>query len=283
MGTKIWGSTTTPNGGTYFLTPTNAAIKADNNAVGAAEDGYIDSIYVYCGSHNGGTGSFKFAIYGTGGHMLGSETPALGYGTGYGWNHGSYAAGSYLFLTSGTNFVGAVIASGQALQLKGYNDGGKFDWWDAGSATDLPSTWPGSPVTTVGNMGWYATYFPTATISSFSPTVGGAGTTVTLTGVSYSAGVTGVSFNGTAASSYSYINDTTVTAVVPTGATSGAITITTNAGNATSASAFTVAGAYVMRSGTWTPTQGVYVMRSSVWTQVTGVYVMRSGTWTPTG
>ena len=76
-------------------------------------------------------------------------------------------------------------------------------------------------------------------ITSFTPTSGPIGTSVTITGANLN-GVTGVSFNGTAAVTFTGVNATTVTATVPTGATTGTISVTTASGTATSAGSFTV-------------------------------------------
>ena len=75
-------------------------------------------------------------------------------------------------------------------------------------------------------------------INGFSPTSGNVGTTVTINGVRFT-GVTSVRFNGTAAT-FSFVNDGTVTAVVPSGATTGPISLTTPSGTATSTTSFTV-------------------------------------------
>ena len=74
-------------------------------------------------------------------------------------------------------------------------------------------------------------------ITSFSPTSGPVGTSVTLLGSNFT-GVTFVRFHGTAAS-FTFVNDGRVTTTVPAGATTGSITLTTPSGPATT-SAFTV-------------------------------------------
>jgi Bacterial Ig domain/IPT/TIG domain len=78
------------------------------------------------------------------------------------------------------------------------------------------------------------------TITSFSPTSGPPGTTVTVSGTNLK-GARAVAFNGTKAS-YIVNSSSRITATVPTGATSGPITVTTNAGTASSASVFQTAG-----------------------------------------
>jgi len=74
-------------------------------------------------------------------------------------------------------------------------------------------------------------------ITSFTPTSGSTGTTVTITGTNFT-GATAVKFGGTDAQSYTVDSATQITAVVGTGST-GNVTVATPDGTATSASAFT--------------------------------------------
>lgn len=77
-------------------------------------------------------------------------------------------------------------------------------------------------------------------ISSFSPAVGPVGSTVTITGSGFT-GTSQVRFNTTNAVSFTVVNSTTITAVVPVGATTGFITVTkSNACSAQSALTFGV-------------------------------------------
>jgi hypothetical protein len=81
---------------------------------------------------------------------------------------------------------------------------------------------------------------PAPTISSFSPTSGPVGTSVTINGTGLS-GATAVKFGGVAASSFSVNpSGTQITVTVPSGAVTGKITVTTPGGTATSATNFTV-------------------------------------------
>jgi parallel beta-helix repeat protein len=75
-------------------------------------------------------------------------------------------------------------------------------------------------------------------ISSFTPTSGPVGTTVTISGTNFT-GATAVKFNGVNAS-FTVASASSITATVPSSATSGQITVTTAGGSATSSSAFTV-------------------------------------------
>ncbi|CAM8652770.1 IPT domain containing protein [Candidatus Methylacidiphilaceae bacterium] len=77
------------------------------------------------------------------------------------------------------------------------------------------------------------------TITGISPSSGLAGTIVTITGTDFT-GATAVSFNGVAAASYTVDSATSITATVPSGATTGPISVTTAGGSAVSANNFTV-------------------------------------------
>jgi hypothetical protein len=76
------------------------------------------------------------------------------------------------------------------------------------------------------------------TITSFAPSNGPAGTSVTVTGTNFT-GATAVSFNGVAAT-FAVASATSITATVPTGASTGPITVTTGGGTATTSSSFSV-------------------------------------------
>jgi hypothetical protein len=81
---------------------------------------------------------------------------------------------------------------------------------------------------------------PPPTISGFSPAGGGGvGTQVTISGQNLT-GATAVKFGGTSATSFSVGSDTQITAVVPSGARTGYVTVTTANGTATSPTQFQV-------------------------------------------
>ena len=77
------------------------------------------------------------------------------------------------------------------------------------------------------------------TITSFTPTSGATGTTVTVTGTDFT-GATAVTLNGVVIMGFTVVNPTTITFVVPAGATSGPIAVTTSGGTVTSTGIFTV-------------------------------------------
>jgi IPT/TIG domain-containing protein len=95
------------------------------------------------------------------------------------------------------------------------------------------------------------------TISSFSPTSGPIGTSVTVTGTGFqdTSVVNDVEFNNTNAT-FTVNSDTQITATVPTGATDGPIEVTDSEGTATSASNFDVTPSPVPTITSFTPASG---------------------------
>ncbi len=93
-------------------------------------------------------------------------------------------------------------------------------------------------VTPAGSAFSPANFVILPTISGFSPAFGPVGTHVTVTGVNLAASTPTVQFNGVAASTLSSVTSTQVVAVVPMGATSGRISLTTSAGSDLTGTAF---------------------------------------------
>ena len=79
------------------------------------------------------------------------------------------------------------------------------------------------------------------TVTSFSPTSGAVGTSVTINGTNFT-GVTAVKFNTTSATTYTVNSATKITATVPTGASTGPISVSNGNGTGTSSSSFSVTG-----------------------------------------
>ncbi|MBI5626427.1 MAG: IPT/TIG domain-containing protein [Nitrosomonadales bacterium] len=134
----------------------------------------------------------------------------------------------------------------------------------AATATSLTVSVPGGAasgaiyITTSGGNALSAGSFTVSTsggssvptITSFSPTSGAAGTTVTITGTNFSTtpANNSVTFSGTAAT-VTAATATSLTVTVPSGATTGAVSVTTAGGTATSAGSFTVSTGTLNSSG----------------------------------
>ena len=78
-----------------------------------------------------------------------------------------------------------------------------------------------------------------ATVTSFTPTCGPVGTVVTITGTGFT-GADGVIFNGTNATTWAIVTDTTATATVPAGAVTGYILVSTAGSDVSSLTSFRV-------------------------------------------
>ena len=77
------------------------------------------------------------------------------------------------------------------------------------------------------------------TITSFTPNAREVGGAVTIKGSLFT-GTTAVSFNGTSQPTFTVVNDTTITTTVPTGATTGTVSVTNAYGTRVSTIIFTV-------------------------------------------
>jgi uncharacterized repeat protein (TIGR03803 family) len=149
--------------------------------------------------------------------------------------------------TSGSVKSSVVITGVSLTQATKVMIGGKAASFTVNSDTQVTATVPAgaktglaiSMTTPGGTASSSGKFVVVPVISSFSPTSGPVGTSVTITGNSFT-GATSVTFGDVAATSYQVVSDTKVTATVPTGAVTGPIAVTAPGGTATSAASFTV-------------------------------------------
>src|SRR5207253_2724524 len=138
---------------------------------------------------------------------------------------------------SGTNFSGAtsVAFNGVNATFTVTSDTAIQATVPAGATTGPVSvTTPGGTATSASS---FAVLHP-PTIASFAPGSGPVGTSVTISGTNFS-GATAVAFNGVSAT-FTVTSSTAIQAIVPAGATTGPLSVSTPDGTATSASAFAV-------------------------------------------
>jgi hypothetical protein len=149
--------------------------------------------------------------------------------------------------TSGIVGTSMTITGVSLTQATKVTIGGKTASFTVNSDTQVTATVPTGAktgqkiiITTAGGIANSPAAFTVGpSITAFSPTSGPVGTSVTITGNSLT-GTTKVTFGGVAATSFQVIKDTQVDALVPTGAVTGPIAVTTSGGTGTSASNFTV-------------------------------------------
>lgn len=133
---------------------------------------------------------------------------------------------------TGNNFTGATAVSfggSPAASFTVINDNTITAVVGVGASGSVKVVTPVSSETLAG-----FTFIPpltAPTISSFTPTSGATGATITITGTNFST-ATAVNFGGDAAASFTIVNSTTITAVVASGAT-GSVAVTNPDGFAT--------------------------------------------------
>ncbi|HWH72085.1 MAG TPA: IPT/TIG domain-containing protein, partial [Candidatus Sulfotelmatobacter sp.] len=135
---------------------------------------------------------------------------------------------------SGASFLGAT-----AVTFNGIN--APFTVVDnAKIQTTVPTNVTTGPIWVYAPAGsaFSSTFKVPPTIAGFSPTFGQVGSSITITGANFTAGNLAVKFNGTQAAAPTGVSATRLTAVVPAGATTGPITVSTTDGSDTTATLF---------------------------------------------
>jgi hypothetical protein len=159
----------------------------------------------------------------------------------------------YALPGSSTGTLGAAVPFGAGdfayeVKLADLNRDGKLDIVLANG---------GYGVNTVGTLLNTTVYYNSPTLTALNPTSGPVGTSVTLTGTNLT-GVASVQFNGTAATTFTVVDATTLTATVPAGATTGPVTVTAPTGTATGPSFTVTYPDLVIDNTTTSVVEGIY-------------------------
>src|SRR5882672_814329 len=218
-GTKFTGATAVRFNGTSASFTVNSASAITATVPAGAATGPIS------GTNPAGTASSSSSFTVINPPTIASFTPASG------------PVGTSVTI-NGTNFTTAT-----AVRFNGTSAG-----FTVNSASAITATVPAgaatgpisvtNPAGTASSAGSFTVINP-PTIASFAPASGPVGTSVTINGTNFTE-ATAVGFNGTSAS-FTVSSATTIQATVPSGATTGPLSVTTAGGTATSASSFTVA------------------------------------------
>jgi len=212
-------------------------------------DGTLTTLYSFCSEHDCRDGEYPLAslVQETNGDLYGTtegSSETAPYGTIF-----SLSLGLGPFVEAQTNLgkVGAaiMILGNDLIGTTGVSFDGTPANFNVNANSYLTATVPNGATTgaiTVAAPGGTLTsnqnFRVLPQFTSFSPSSGPVGTPVTITGVSLTQ-TTAVTFGGVAAS-FTVDSDTQVIAMVPVGARTGAIVITTLGGSRWSPTAFTV-------------------------------------------
>jgi hypothetical protein len=181
------------------------------------------------------------------------NTPTPWTQTGLNWNNAPVISGTPLS-TVGPVAIGGIAEFDVTAAITG---NGTFSFGMSNNSSDDVHYSSQEGATKPELLVEYSTGAPIApTISSFSPTSGPVGAEVTVTGANFS-GATSVKFNGVSASTFTIDSATQIRANVPSGATTGKVSVTTGGGTGTSAGDFTVTAPPAPPTiASFTPTSG---------------------------
>jgi len=223
-----YGNTGTPSqtySYTQFGTSNELAI---NLASFPASGGVISSVSGYIAGKSG-SATLRAVIMDSSGNVLaqsGSVSSASGSG-GVGGQRWTTISISYTFLPNANLYIGFWRDPSTSFEWTEQNGGTEYFANTGGSVGNVLTA--SGHYSASGSPAFYVTYsVPAPSISGISPTSGNVGNGVTISGANFT-GATSVAFNGTGVG-YTVNSDSNITTSVPSGATTGAISVTTPSG-----------------------------------------------------
>jgi hypothetical protein len=226
----ILGNTTAPSSGSNDTLSYNEI--APTGFLTLPANAYITALWGYFGSTSGGAMSSALILLSNAGVVL-TNTGAF---NAYGQAWQGVGISPY-YVASGTQVgVGWYVTA--EVHFSVYSSG----TWKGGSVGGVSNSsgfgTPGSPYRQ-GGIGYYIAWIDALTVSGVSPASAQSGASVTITGVGFIGGsITGVSFNGISAS-YTVNSDSSISATVPAGNSTGTLQVTSDHG--TASTTFTLA------------------------------------------
>lgn len=225
-GRGFLGATAVRFGG---VSASSFTVNSDSSITATVPDGAASGSITVVNPSKSGSGA-RFTV-----------TVPAGYPTVTKFSKSSGSPGQTITLT-GTNFTGTTSVSFNGTEASSFN---------VVSATRISVVVPAgasSGVVSVTNaigtnssVRSFQVKYASPSVRSFSPGSASVGDTVTITGRNF-IGTTSVKFNGVEAASFTVVSATTITAVVPAGATTGKITVANPSRSSTSKTRLSIIG-----------------------------------------
>lgn len=240
------------------------------------EDVWVDSLWFSIGSP-AGAANYHFGLYNadTDSLVLTSNNLAM-----------SNVAAVYVRATtaltafaSGYNFRIGAHCDRQS-QATSWRNNNWFYFNSSGSIAAQSINGSPNPFGFSGGTFWFAEYYKRCQIYTTPAGLWQAGQSFQITGRSFNAGVTAVTINGVSCSTYSVDSDSQMTIQVPSGATTGYVQVTSNAGGViTSPNTVQVGPGFWFKSGgTLQRGKGAWYKSGGTLHPVTGIWVKQGGT-----
>ena len=233
------------NAGTYYIVPSGVTLTASHQSNYAAIN-YVSGVLTINRAEDSGFMSYStaeavvgnsYTLYVAGGSGTGSVTYLVTGGTATGC---SITVSILLATSAGTCIVQFTRAQSTNYNAKSSSVTITFRTYEVLTTASTPSTSSSHGIVlTGGGTPWSKNATASPTITSFTPSSGPVGTTITITGTGLN-GVTVVQLNFEDMASVTGVSPTSVTAVVQSGATSGPIYIENSYGADFNFAGFTV-------------------------------------------